>query len=322
MSDRRAIIVGHRGQDGRLLTALLRSRGYSVAGFGRIGHDLFGSLPSVAPCSVDRPETIADVVRRIQPHEVYYLAAHHASSQTRLASDPFSEHQAGLATNVSGLLHYLEAARSHAPESRIFYASSSLIFTPLTELTRLDEAAKVGPEEPYGLCKALASEVCRDYRRRGLFVSVGILFNHESHLRPPDFLSMKLIRGALSARRGAPAKLAIGDLNAVVDWGYAPDFVDAFTRILAEDTPDDFVIATGQGHKVSDFAAAAYGHLGLDWENHVLEEPSLLTRRRSSRIGDSSRLRLRTGWEPSMSFGEMVRLLVDRVGLAFYDAST
>lgn len=312
MSDRRAIIVGHQGQDGRLLTDLLRKRGCALLGFGRSRQDAWGTIPPVAACRLDRPETIAAAVREIQPHEVYYLAAHHASSQTLQASDICADYQAGLTVNVTGLLQLLESLQRYSPQTRVFYASSGLIFRTPTQPARLDETAPVGPDEPYGFCKALATEICRDYRKRGLFVSVGILFNHESNLRPHQFLSMKLIRAAWAARCGARGPLVVGDLDAVVDWGYAPDFVEAFTRILAADAPDDFVVATGEGRRVREFAAAAYGRVGLDWTAHVMEDPAILVRRRSGRIGDPSKLRRVTGWQPSVTFVEMVSLLVDQ----------
>lgn len=254
-----------------------------------------------------------DLVRRVQPQEIYYLAAHHASSQDRENDDLHRDYQLNLMVNVTGLLSCLEAIRAYSPQSRLFYASSSLIYGNQPRQSPQDESTQVAPEEPYGLCKALAGEMCKDYRRRhGVFASVGILFNHESCLRPFHYLSMKIIRAAVEASRGFMEPLIVGNLDAAVDWGYAPDYVDAFTRILALDAADDFVIATGITHTVRDFAAVAFGHLGLDWQQYVVENSTVLTRSRSGRVGDSSKLRRLTGWHPSLTFEEMVEKIVDQ----------
>ena len=313
MSNRLAVVVGHQGQDGRLLTELLRGRGYDILGIGRAKLDAWGELPNVAPCSLDQPQTVFEIVRKLRPHEIYYLAAHHASSQDRTTLDLHRDYQAGLTVNVTGLLHFLEAIRLYSAASRLFFASSSLIFGNDPRQTPQNDSTQVAPEEPYGLYKALAGEVCKDYRRQhGVFASVGILFNHESHLRSPQFLSMKIVRAAVAASRGATEPLVVGSLDATVDWGYAPDYVDAFTRILALEQPDNFVVATGVAHTVRDFAAAAFGRVNLDWTKHVVQNPSVLTRLRSGRVGDPSKLQRLSGWRPSLTFEEMVATLVDQ----------
>jgi GDPmannose 4,6-dehydratase len=143
--------------------------------------------------------------------------------------------------------------------------------------------------------------------------SVGILFNHESPLRRPNFLSQKIIRGATAIARGQEEKLVLGDLSARTDWGYAPDFVDAMIRVVRSTPADDYVIATGETHSVEEFAEIAFDRLGLNWREHVVENPGLLTRRSITRIGNPSRLRERTGWRPRVSFAEMIELLIDAV---------
>jgi GDPmannose 4,6-dehydratase len=316
LSDRRAIIVGSRGQDGQLLTRLLRNRGDAVLGIGRNSVDIWGQLPRPAACRVDDLRTVCDTVRAVQPDEVYYLAAHHGSSETRALGDSHRNFIDGMAVNVAGVVNFLEALRQHAPRGRLFYASSSLVFGNQPQRTPQDETTPLTPDEPYGLCKALGSQACQEYRQRhGVFACVGILFNHESELRPPSFLSMKIAQAAVAASRGKSAPLVLGSLDAVVDWGFAPDFVEAFRRILALDDPDDFVIATGVVHTVRDFVAAAFRHVGLDWQAHVVEDRSVLARARSGRVGNPARLRRRTGWHTSVSFEEMVHKLVDGVAM-------
>ena len=322
MSNRVSIVIGHQGQDGRLLTELLRRRGYDVLGVGRARLDAWGDIPQVEQCCLDQPQDVFETVRRLKPHEIYYLAAHHASSQSLATVDVHRDYQTSLTVNVAGVLNFLEAIRLHSAASRLFFASSSLIFGNDPRQTPQNDTTQVAPEEPYGLCKALAGEVCKDYRRQhGVFASVGILFNHESHLRQPQFLSMKIVQAAVAASRGATKPLVVGNLDAVVDWGYAPDYVDAFTRILALEQPDDFVVATGAGHTVRDFAAAAFGRLNLDWTKHVVQDRTVLTRLRSGRVGDPSKLQRLTGWRPSLAFEEMVATLVDQAAGVLNDAT-
>jgi len=313
LSKRIAIIVGHKGQDGRLLNSLLQGRGYSVIGIGRSGVETFGPIDSVPPCSLTEPESPATLVRCTQPDEIYYLAAHHGSSESR-HREPLREWQLLNAVNVDGLLLFLESIRLYAQSCRLFYASSSLIYGSHPAASPQTENTPCAPDEPYGASKAYAADICRDYRQRhGVFASVGILYNHESHLRRRDFLSMKLARGAIAASRGDDAHVAVGSLDATVDWGYAPDFVDAFTRILRVEYPADFVVATGAMHSVRDFADAAYSRVGLDWSRYVREDPSILERQRTGRVGDPTKLHRATGWLPSLSFEGMVHTLVDTV---------
>lgn len=316
MSRRRAIIVGHQGQDGRHLSQRLRQRGDLILGIGRRSLDVDAGLPAIDACRLDHPESVRDTILAVQPDEIYYLAAHHTSSQGTSGMEVHDDYLSSISVNFLGLLHFLEAIRQHHPVCRLFFASSSLIFGNSPVETPQCETTPVMPEEPYSLCKKLAGEACRDYRNRySIFASVGILFNHESIYRPPGFLSMRIIQGAVSARSGAAEKLVIGNLDATVDWGYAPDFVNAFQLILGLDQPDDFVIATGVPHTVRDFLAAAFGHLGLDWNDHVIQDPSVLARRRTGRVGNPARLERLTGWRPTLTFEQMVAVLVDQVTL-------
>lgn len=313
MSKRNAIIIGHEGQDGRLLTRLLLQRGYDLLGIGRSTLDHWGAMAYREEFRLDCSNSVCDLVRSLQPQELYYLAAHHASSQARQSEDLHEDYQLSLGVNVTGVLHFLEAIRCHSPQSRFFFASSSLIYGNRPQQSPQDETTQVAPEEPYGLCKALSGQMCRDYRaRHRLFASVGILFNHESCLRPSQYLSTKIISAAVAASRGEIKPLVVGSLDAIVDWGYAPDYVDAFTRILALEAPGDFVVASGVAHTVRDFAATAFARVGLDWSKYVLQDPAVLTRSRSGRVGDPSKLRRITGWCPSLTFKEMVALLIDQ----------
>ena len=313
MSERRAIVVGHRGQDGRLLAGRLVERGDSVLGIdcGITEHVWDGVQEE--PLSIIDRGAVKDAVRRFRPDEIYHLAAHHRSSQEARTTEALGdEFLAGLGVSVEGVVNFLDAMNAHAPTCRFFYASSSLIFGFHKSDERQDEHTPWTPSCEYGLMKALGMQACRLYREEvALFASSGILYNHESVCRREEFLSKKIALAALRIRGGSHEKLALGDLDAVTDWSYAPDFVDAFQRILSLDRPGDFIVASGEGHTVREFVAVAFAHLGLDWREHVTQVPELLHRTPSARIGNPQRLMSATGWQPTLTFSEMVCRLVD-----------
>jgi GDPmannose 4,6-dehydratase len=297
---KRVIIVGSGGQDGRLLEQRLRADGCEVAGFRR---------DDSGQALADRGG-VADTIRALQPAEVYYLAAYHHSSQEKTLQDPPAVFARSFEVHVTGLIHYLDAIRLHFPSARLFYAASSLVFgKPPTPVQ--NEETPFNPRCAYGISKAAGVHCCRHYRQtHGVFAAAGILYNHESSLRQEKFVSQKIVQAALRIRRGAQDRLTLGDLSAQIDWGYAPDFVDAMTRILALDSPEDFIIATGETHSVREFVEIAFGLLGLDWRKHVVEDPALLGRRKVPMTGDASRLRQRTGWKPTVTFAKMIATLL------------
>lgn len=311
MSDKTALIVGHQGQDGRFLSALLLRRGYRVVGIGRSCVDFFGRPHSKTECAITDPHKVTDLVESIRPDEIYYLAAYHRSSEDRLP-EPDVDWRLSYGVNAAGVLHFLEAIRKRSPASRLFYASSSHIFganpieTPQTEIT------PPSPSDSYGVTKLLGTTICEDYRsHHGIYASIGILYNHESELRREGFLTSKIVRAAIRAQRDGSGSLRIGDLEARVDWGYAPDFVDAFTRILALPAPDTYVIATGETHSVKDFAQAAFAHVGLEWSRFVHQDRTVLTRPSVCRIGSPMKLMRDTGWHPTRPFPDMVAAILD-----------
>ena len=213
--------------------------------------------------------------------------------------------------HVTGLACFLEAIRLHSPETRLFYAGSSLVFgEPGTDMQ--DEMTPFDPRCVYGITKAAGLRLCRYYREKhGVFASGGILFNHESPLRQSKFVIPKIIHAAFAVSRGSAEKLHLGDLSARVDWGYAPDYVEAMTRILRIREPGDFVIATGETHSVQEVVERIFGSLGLDWREHVEVTREILTRRRSPLCGNASRLHAATGWQPTVSFHEMLEILLE-----------
>lgn len=295
---RKAIIVGSGGQDGQLLARLLRSKGYDLVGVGRQPHDI------TDPAQVDR------LVRQVLPDEIYFLAAHHHSSEATPEAGKILLERS-FAVNVLSLGYFLQAIAEARPQCAVFYASSSHVFPGNTK-GRLSEDSEKRPGSIYAITKYAGMQICDHYRlQHGLRVSAGILFNHESSLRTPNYLSKKLARAAALAARTGQGITSLGSLDATVDWGAAEDFVDAMHRVLQLDTGEDFVIATGRSHTVADFADVAFRHVGRDYRVHVEIDPGRVTRAPETRIGDPSKLIGKTAWQITIPFEDMVTRMVD-----------
>jgi GDPmannose 4,6-dehydratase len=252
------------------------------------------------------------VLAGFRPDEIYFLAAfHHSSEDPPLDDRDLIERS--LEVNTLALNNVLSGIAKESPGSRLFFAASSRIFGVPTNAPQ-DETTPINPVCPYGISKAAGLQLCRYYRhQRGVFASVGIFYNHESPLRPNRFISQKIVSAAVRISRGSKEKLVIGDLNALVDWGYAPDYVLAAWQILQLDEPDDFVIGAGVTHSVLEFVEAAFIALGMDWTKHVTEDAALLTRTAPGSIlrADTGKLHRRTGWRPRVSFEAMVEKMVE-----------
>jgi GDPmannose 4,6-dehydratase len=295
---RKALIVGSNGQDGQLLAALLRSKDYEVVGVGRATHD------------IANPVQVEELVRGIKPDEVYYLAAHHHSSEAApelgkvLLERSFS-------VNVLSFGYFLQALAEQRPQCGVFYASSSHVF-PGHGTGKLNEDSEKKPGSIYAITKFAGMQVCDHYRlQHGLKVSAGILFNHESSLRSSNYLSKRIARAAASISRDGHGTLSLGSLNATVDWGAAEDFVDAMHRMLQLEAGDDFIVATGFPHTVADFAEVAFRHVGLDYRDHVEVNPARMMRVPETRIGNPAKLMQTTGWRITIPFEAMVVRLVE-----------
>jgi len=308
-----ALIVGCQGQDGSLLRELLLGRDYAVTGLSRQSVHMpdGGQSP---PVDVADPSAVAETIKVARPDEIYYLAAFHHSSQQTAANDTQAIWAASMAVNASGPVNFMEAARQHAPHARFFYAGSCLAYGAPSETPQTEDTC-FRPECVYGISKAAGIQAVRHYRKvHGLFAVAGILYNHESHLRAEKFLSRRIVEGAWRIKRGQENVLTLGDLSARADWGYAPDFVEAFWKTLQALQAEDYVICTGRTHTVLDWVEQSFGLLGLDWREKVRENSSLVKRKREPYVGENSRILRHCGWSPSTSFERMVELMVSRCG--------
>lgn len=303
------LVIGGDGQDGRLLFDRLSGEGHGVTGLGRCSaRSNQTGLPIPVTDILDQA-AIQTAIGLLKPDQIYYLAAHHHAAEDK-APAPAELLRRSFAVHVGGLMNFLEAIRIVSPHTRLFYAASSHIFGQGTTLAQ-DENTPLAPRCAYGITKTAGLHCCRFYRANyGISASVGILYNHESPLRRAEFVSQKIVRAAIAISRNKSGKLVLGDLSACIDWGYAPDYVDAMIRILALPESDEFVIATGEAHSVQEFVELAFAVVGLDWKTHVEENPSILTKPKLALVGNAAKLRATTGWRPSLSFQQMVETLV------------
>jgi GDPmannose 4,6-dehydratase len=310
----RAIIVGATGQDGTLLYQLLDGKKYQVLGLGRnrvfTNCETWGDQRSI---DIGNFQQVSALIKKIHPDEIYHLAAIHQSSEDPITNAVTLFNQS-YEVNVVSLFNFLEAVRLFSPKTRLFYAASSHIFgRPKNEPQ--DENTLINPLGIYGITKASGLYLCRMYRSVHLiFASVGILYNHESPLRGEQFVSRKIVQAAVRCKKDPEYRLVLGDLSVEVDWGYAPDYVDAMYRILNLPSADDFIIATGEKHTVEDFVRTAFDTLGLDWRESVMERQEIITRPAVAFVGNPEKLVRMTGWKRSVTFYEMVKLLVESAG--------
>ncbi len=314
-----ALITGVTGQDGSYLAELLLDKGYTVHGLirrsssfntERIDHIYQGPEEperSFVLHHADLTDGVAlvNLLRDIRPDEVYNLGA---QSHVRVSFD------APLYTgDVTGLgtVRLLEAVRASGIQTRIYQASSSEMFgaSPPPQ----NENTSFHPRSPYSVAKVYAYWATVNYREAyGMFAVNGILFNHESPRRGETFVTRKITRGVARIKAGLQERLHLGNLDAVRDWGYAPEYVDAMWRMLQCDTPDDYVVATGEGVSVRQFLEFAFEHAELDWREHVRYDPKY---ERPSEvdalIGDASKAEALLGWKPSVKSRELARIMVD-----------
>jgi GDPmannose 4,6-dehydratase len=304
------LVIGCTGQDGRYLVERLTGAGHAVYGIDRSGL-VAPDGQRVRNCTIENAADMASVIGDIAPERVFYLAAYHHSSE-EMEADESSIIRPSFAVHVTGLVNVLDALVDVHPRGRLFYAASSRVFGKPPSSPQ-NEDTPINPQCPYGITKAAGVHLVRLYRRHGLHCCAGFLYNHESPRRADHFVSRKIAKAVVAIERGSGDKLVLGDLAATVDWGYAPEYVEAMDKILDLDEAADFIIASGRTHTIQDFAAAAFTHAGLTWQDHVDVDPSVvrLVDQTMAMIGDATRLRTMTGWRPETDLGGLARLMVD-----------
>jgi GDPmannose 4,6-dehydratase len=313
MSTKRALITGITGQDGSYLAELLLERGYEVHGLvRRASTETFERLNQIR----DRislhtgdlldQRSLGDVLRECQPHEVYNLAA-----MSFVAASWTQPTLTAEFTGV-GVTRMLEALREVCPDARFYQASSSEMFGKVRESPQ-NETTPFYPRSPYGVAKAYGHFITVNYRESyNLFACSGILFNHESPRRGLEFVTRKVAHGAAAIKLGLQGDMALGNLEARRDWGYAPEYVEAMWLMLQRDEPSDYVIGTGIDHSVGDLVEVAFDHVGLDPAEHVRLDPALVRPAEVDLlIADHAKAKRELGWEPRTSFEQLVRLMVD-----------
>jgi GDPmannose 4,6-dehydratase len=310
---KRALITGVTGQDGSYLAEFLLEQGYEVVGmirrsstvnFGRIEH--IQDRVTLAHGDLLDQTSLMTLMQEFQPDEIYNLAAQ--------SFVPVSWKQAVLTGEFTalGVTRVLEAMRAAAPEARFYQASSSEMFGKVREVPQ-NEQTPFYPRSPYGVAKVYGHWITVNYRESyDLFASSGILFNHESPRRGLEFVTRKVTYGAAQIKLGLAEELRLGNLNSRRDWGFAGDYVKAMWLMLQQEEPGDYVVGTGETHSVRELCQVAFGYLDLDWEEYVVSasefyrpaEVDLL-------VSDPSRARAQLGWEPEVSFQDLIKMMVD-----------
>src|SRR5215813_2555453 len=310
---RRALITGITGQDGSYLAELLLDKGYEVHGMVRRlssenHHRLEGFRDRITLHTGDLLDqrSMSDILRACEPDEIYNLAA--------MSFVGASWNQPTLTAEFTGVgvTRLLEAIRVVDRAMRFYQASSSEMFGKVRE-TPQSELTPFHPRSPYGVAKTYAHYITVNYRESyGLFACSGILFNHESPRRGKQFVARKVTDGVARIKAGRLKELRLGNLDAKRDWGYAGDYVQAMWLMLQQPKPDDYVVAAGETHSVRELCEIAFGHAGLDWEQHVVVDPAYVRPAEVDLlIGDAAKARRTLGWAPKHSFRQLIEMMVD-----------
>jgi GDPmannose 4,6-dehydratase len=313
MTTHRALITGITGQDGSYLAEFLLEKGYDVIGmvrrsstinFERINH-IQDRLTLVPGDLLDQASMI-DILEQHRPDEVYNLAAQ-SFVQTSWSQPVFTGE-----TTALGVTRILDAIRLVDPGIRFYQASTSEMFGKVHEVPQ-NENTPFYPRSPYGVAKVYGHWITVNYRESyGLFAVSGICFNHESPRRGHEFVTRKIVRAAARIKLGLDHELRLGNLDAKRDWGYTPDYVRGMWMMLQQDQPENFVLATGRTHTVQRFIELAFQAVNLDYQLYVVQDPLLMRPADVDLlVGDASKAREKLGWEPTITFEEMVKLLVD-----------
>lgn len=308
-----ALITGITGQDGSYLAEFLLSKGYQVVGmvrrsstvtFERIQH--IQDEIVIAQGDLHDQSSLVSLIETYQPDEVYNLAA-----QSFVPTSWSQPVLTGEATAL-GVTRLLEAIRLVNPKTRFYQASSSEMFGKVREVPQR-ETTPFYPRSPYGVAKVYGHMITVNYRESyGMFAVSGILFNHESPRRGLEFVTRKITYGAARIKLGLASELRLGNLDARRDWGFAGDYVKGMWMMLQQDEPEDYVLGTGETHSVREFCELAFSHLGLDYQNYVIQDPRFFRPAEVDLlVADPTKARQKLGWQPSISFADLVKMMVE-----------
>jgi len=319
MENKRALITGINGQDGSYLAEFLLDKGYEVFGTikrNSVSENQTSRLDSIYSKIKDNliyadlldVPSLLHALKISDPCEVYNLAA---QSHVRISFDQpvYTAQATGL-----GTLNLLEAIRLHNTNIRVYQASSSEMFGNSIDSDGYQrETTPMNPVSPYGCAKVFSYNICRNYRNSyGMFISNGILFNHESPRRGTNFVTNKVVKAAVRIKLGLENELVLGNLNATRDWGHAKDYVEAMWMMLQQDESGDYICATGISHSVLELVEYVFGKLDLDWKSHVKTDSKFLRPEELEDLkGDSLKLRKETGWSPNYTFETMLDEMID-----------
>lgn len=292
------IVIGASGQDGTLLCEQLEKSGRPTLKIEK------------GQCDFNSQKSIQQLFMSQERHDIFFLAAIHRSSESVIPVQHSEDFRRSLDLHAVAPFNLLDEVRRRGAGDRFFYASSSRVFgSPL--VTPQNEDTPRNPLCIYGTTKSAGMDVCRYYRENyDVFACSGILYNHESILRNYPFLSKKVCHGAVLCSKGLMDKLVLTNLSARVDWSYAPDVVQAMIMILQGDTPTDLVISSSKVHSVENFAEIAFAEVGLDWRRYVSETPPPASKQSLDLVGDNSLLKARIPWKETVTFEQMVRIMV------------
>ena len=313
MGSKKALVTGVTGQDGSYLAELLLEKGYEVHGLVRRSSsfntwridDIRDRLTLHYGDLVDQ-NSLMRTLEAVAPDEVYNLAA---QSHVKVS---FEMPEYTTDVTAIGVLRVLDAARDIGLKTRLYQAGSSEMFG-LVQETPQTEKTPFHPRSPYAVSKVFGHWMAVNYRESyGLHVSNGILFNHESPRRGENFVTRKITMGVAAIKQGRQKELRLGNLDAKRDWGFAGDYVEAMWRMLQQEEPDDYVIATGETHSVREFCEEAFSYVGLDWQEYVkVDQKYFRPAEVDLLLGDPSKSRRVLGWEPQVTFKELARMMVD-----------
>jgi GDPmannose 4,6-dehydratase len=314
---KKALITGITGQDGSYLAEFLLEKGYEVHGvvrqvaiedpehrLWRVRHILDRIVLHAA--TLESYASIFSVMERVRPDEVYHLSAH------SFVSYSFEDEFSTISTNINGTHFVLAAVKERAPDCRFYFAGSSEMFGNAKE-TPQNENTSFHPRSPYGISKVAGFHLTTNYREAyHLYALSGILFNHESPRRGFEFVTRKVTNAAAKIKLGLATELRLGNIEAKRDWGYAGDYVEAMWMMLQQQEPDDYVIATGETHSIEELVQIAFNRVGLQWKDFVVVDERFYRPAEVCELrGDSSKARKKLGWKPTVSFKQLVEMMVD-----------